>query len=80
MAPGSGHSIRPDADLDAMSVHRTIVAAAHIILTRPDQLNRRAAQTPGNHRRFALHMRVDHCAPAETAASIFGVKSDLFRL
>ena len=79
MAPRCRHSIRPDADLDAMRVHRTIVTAAHIILTRPNELNRRATQTLRNHSRFALDVRVDYGAPAKTAAGKFSVESNLFR-
>src|SRR5207253_9247008 len=80
MAPGGGHPISSYADLDTMSVHRTIITAAHIILAGPYELHRRAAQTLRNHRGFARHMRIDHCAPAETTAGIFSVKSNLFRL
>src|SRR5205807_1576444 len=78
MAPRRRHAVRPDSDLDAMRVHRTIVTAAHIIFARPNELDRCAPQTLRYHRRLALHMRIDHCSPAKTAAGKFSMKSDLF--
>src|SRR5439155_4264650 len=78
VSPGCRQAIRPDADLNAMRVHRTIVTAPHIILTRPNELNRGATQTFRNHSRFALDVRVDYGAPAKTAAGKFSVESNLF--
>src|SRR5437016_2333808 len=79
MTPGGRHAIRADANLDPMRVHRTIVATAHIILTRPDELYWSVAETFRDYRRFARHMRINYGAPAETAARIFSVESYLFR-
>src|SRR2546425_12943783 len=56
VSPRRGHAIRTNADLDAMHMHRTIVATADIIFTCPNELNRRAAKTLRNHSRFVLHM------------------------
>src|ERR1700674_2825267 len=56
VTPCGRQAIWPDSDLDAMRVHRTIVTTAHIILTRPDELNRRATETLRNHSGFALHV------------------------
>ena len=79
MAPRGRQAIRTDADLDAMRVHWAIIASAHIILARPDKLDRRAPQTLRNHRRFALHMRIDYGPPAKTAAGKFSMKGNLVR-
>src|SRR6267143_909647 len=56
VTPSRRHSIRTDADLDPVRMHRTIIAAAHVILTCPDELDRRATQTLRNYGRFALHV------------------------
>ncbi|SRR5260370_26508537 len=79
VAPCGRYAVRPDSDLDAMRVHGAIVAAAHIILASPNELDRRAAQPFGDHRRFALHVRIDHSAATKTTPGKFGVESDLFR-
>ena len=56
VSPCGRQAIRPNADLDAMRVHWTIVTALHIILTSPNELDRRAPQTLRNQSRFARHM------------------------
>src|SRR5258706_10633327 len=56
VAPCCRQAIRSDADLNTMRVHWAVVTAAHIVLTRPNELDRRATQTFRNHSRFALHM------------------------
>src|SRR2546421_727454 len=56
MAPCRRHTVWPDSDLDTMRVHRTVVTAAHIIFTRPNKLNRRAAQPLRDLSRFPRDM------------------------
>src|SRR6267143_5407521 len=56
VSPCRRQAISPDADLDAMRVHWTIVTTAHIIFASPNKFYRSAAETLRNHRRFALHV------------------------
>ena len=64
-------TIRSNADLDAMRVHWTIVTTSHIVLTRPNELDRRAPRRRLQSQRFARHMRIDYRAPAKAAAGKF---------
>ena len=80
VSPRRRHAVRADADLDAVHVHRAVVAAPHVVFARPDQLDRRAAQALRDLGRLALDVRVRHGAPAEAAARHLGVKGDLLRL
>src|SRR6266404_4063773 len=79
VTPGSRESIWPNADFDAMKVHRTIVATLHVIFARPDELDGSSAQAFRDHRCFALHMRITYGTSAETATSHLGMKSYLIR-
>src|ERR1041384_5292928 len=60
-----------------MKVHRTIVTTLHVVFARPDEFDWSATQTFRDHRRFTLHVRVSHGAPAKTTAGHLGVESDL---
>jgi len=62
-----------------MKVHRTVVAALHVIFARPDELDGSPAQAFRDHRCFALHVRITYGTSAEAAASHFGMKSYLLR-
>ena len=42
LLPGDGGALRIDADAQAVDVRRPVVAAAHVVLARPDDLDRRA--------------------------------------
>src|SRR5690349_17739814 len=73
MSPRSGHPVRADAELDAMDVHRTIVAALNIIFARPHQLDRRSLQSLGDHRRLAVNVRICRGAPPKASACHLGM-------
>src|SRR5829696_4831103 len=78
MTPGSGHSVLPDAYLDTVHMHRTIIAAANVVFARPDQFDWSPTETPGDQRSFAWYMRIGNCAAPETTARELSVKSNLF--
>src|SRR5437588_2420439 len=79
MSPGCGHAIAADTDFHSMREHGPVVAALHIVLTRPDQFDRSAAQTLGDHGCFTLDVRVRRGAPAEPASGQFGMKRYLLQ-
>src|SRR5438552_6289279 len=77
MAPCRWHTIWTNADLDAMYMHRTIVATLYIIFPCPHKLDRSAAQTLGDRRCLALHMRIRSGPPAKASTGHLGMESDL---
>src|SRR5271170_6441544 len=56
MPPRRRHAIRANSNFDAMHVHRTVVAALHVVFTGPYELDRRAANPLGDCRSLALHV------------------------
>src|SRR5882724_1531905 len=79
MSPRQWHPVRSNADFDAMHMHWTIVATAHVILARPNKFNRRAPQMFRDLRSFTRYVTIRNGAPAKTAAGKFGMESDLLR-
>src|SRR5713226_5216068 len=79
MSPRQWHPVRSNADFDAMHMHRTIVATAHVILTPPNKLNRCAPQTLRDRRSFTRYVTIGNRAPAKTASGKFSMESDLLR-
>src|SRR5712692_2768865 len=77
MMPCQWQSIRANADLDAMSVHRTIVAALHVVFARPDELHRSSSKTLRYRGCFTLDVRVRHCSSPESSTGHLRVKRDL---
>src|SRR6476646_7613603 len=80
MPPCGGRAVRANADLDAMRVHRAIVAALYVIFTSPYQLHRSATKLFGDCRRLALYMVIDHSPSAKAPTRVFRMKDDLFGL
>src|SRR5256885_10915437 len=53
-------------EIYTLSLHDALpISAAHIILARPHELYRCAAQTLGDRRGLARYVRIDHGAPAK---------------
>ena len=77
VSPGSGHPIRADTDLDAMLLHRAVIAALDVVFPSPNELDRSPAQALGDFSGFTLHVRVTHRASAEASAGHLGMKGDL---
>src|SRR5436190_9610824 len=78
--PRRRQAIATDADFHSMRVHRAIIAAAHIIFARPNQLYRRTAKSLRDDGGFARHMTVNHSAAAEATTGEFSMKGNLLRL
>src|SRR5258708_498122 len=79
MTPCRWQPIRANADLDAMSVHRTIVAALHVVFAGPNELHRSSSKTLRDRGCFTLDVRVRHCSSPESSASHLCVECDLVR-
>src|SRR5437016_11322320 len=77
MSPGRGHPIRADTDLDAMLLHRAVIAALDVVFPSPNELDRNTAHTLGDLSGFTLHMRVTNGASTKAAAGHLGMKGDL---
>src|SRR5437867_181698 len=78
--PSRRFAVRANTHFDAMHVHRTVEASLNVIFTCPNQLYGSPGKTLRDCRRFALHVRIGDCAPAESASGHFSVKDDLLGL
>src|SRR5260370_40761154 len=76
MTPCQWQSIRANADLDAMSVHRTTVAASHVVFARPDELNRSSSKTLPYRCCFSLDVSVRLFSSPYTSTGNYHVNMD----
>src|SRR5713226_7528185 len=67
MSPRQRHTIRANADLNAMQMHRTIITALHIVFPGPDEFIRSTTKTLGDRRRLSLHVRIKCCSSPEAS-------------
>jgi len=74
--PGDRHAVVTEAGPDEVVHHRAVVAAADVVLTGPDHLDRRLHRH-GDLHRLAHEVGVSHSAPAEAAAEEHGVELHL---
>ena len=77
--PCKWQPIRANSDLDAMNVHRTIVAALHVVFAGPDELHRSSGKTLRDCGCFTLDVRVRHCSSPESSTGHLRVECDLVR-
>src|ERR1044072_9598221 len=56
VSPRGRHTIRPNANLDAMGMHRPIVTTAHIVLSCPDKFDWRVAKALCDYCCLARHV------------------------
>src|SRR5262249_54654039 len=67
VAPCLGKAAAVYGDLHAMHLHRSVVAALHVILARPDEFYGCPGDAPGDLGGFALDVRIGGSAPAEAS-------------
>ena len=79
VTPCRRHAIRAHSNLDAVHVHRTIVAALHVVFAGPDEFHRSPGKTLRDRGCLTLDVRVRRRSSPESAAGHLRVKGDLIR-